>query len=102
QPGRGTDARDVAVLDQQHAVLEVLAGTDRIAGARIVDEMQDGTADRLAHGREPNAFGACTIAARMGRLTTHVLDLASGTPAEGMEIELTAIEGGERRVVAQA
>jgi len=38
----------------------------------------------------------------MGRLTTHVLDLMSGTPAEGMEIELAAIEGPVRRVVAQA
>ena len=38
----------------------------------------------------------------MGRLTTHVLDLVSGMPAEGMEIELAAIEGPVRRVIAQA
>jgi 5-hydroxyisourate hydrolase len=33
----------------------------------------------------------------MGRLTTHVLDLASGTPASGMAIELVALDGGLRR-----
>lgn len=37
----------------------------------------------------------------MGRLTTHVLDLVRGTPAAGMRIELTAIEGSVRRVVAR-
>lgn len=38
----------------------------------------------------------------MGRLTTHVLDLASGTPASGMAIELCALEGGERRPLLRA
>jgi 5-hydroxyisourate hydrolase len=33
----------------------------------------------------------------MGRLTTHVLDLANGTPAAGMTIELAMVEGGLRR-----
>jgi 5-hydroxyisourate hydrolase len=33
----------------------------------------------------------------MGRLTTHVLDVAAGTPARGMTIELLRIEGAERR-----
>ncbi len=30
-----------------------------------------------------------------GRLTTHVLDTASGTPAAGMKIELFAVKGAE-------
>ncbi len=34
-----------------------------------------------------------------GRLTTHVLDTASGRPAAGLAIELFRIEGGERRHV---
>lgn len=29
----------------------------------------------------------------MGRLTTHVLDTASGTPAAGMAVELSVLEG---------
>ncbi|MGQ0428383.1 MAG: hydroxyisourate hydrolase [Gammaproteobacteria bacterium] len=33
----------------------------------------------------------------MGRLTTHVLDLASGLPASGMTVELASLEGGLRR-----
>jgi 5-hydroxyisourate hydrolase len=32
----------------------------------------------------------------MGRLTTHVLDTASGKPAAGLAIELWSLEGGER------
>jgi 5-hydroxyisourate hydrolase len=31
----------------------------------------------------------------MGRLTTHVLDLATGRPAQGLEIELYRLDGGE-------
>lgn len=31
-----------------------------------------------------------------GRLTTHVLDTASGKPAEGLSIELFRVEAGER------
>jgi 5-hydroxyisourate hydrolase len=38
----------------------------------------------------------------MGRLTTHVLDLASGTPAAGMTVELVAFDGPVRRPVARA
>ena len=38
----------------------------------------------------------------MGRLTTHVLDLASGTPAAGMTIELVTLDGSVRRPVASA
>ncbi len=38
----------------------------------------------------------------MGRLTTHVLDLARGTPAAGMAIELVAIDGTVRRHLARA
>lgn len=34
-----------------------------------------------------------------GRLTTHVLDTASGKPAAGMPIELFFIEGEERRSI---
>jgi 5-hydroxyisourate hydrolase len=30
----------------------------------------------------------------MGRLTTHVLDAAAGTPAEGLKIELYNLDGG--------
>lgn len=37
----------------------------------------------------------------MGRLTTHVLDLMSGAPADGMTIELAALDGGVRRPVIQ-
>lgn len=33
----------------------------------------------------------------MGRLTTHVLDLASGVPAAGMAVELASLEAGMRR-----
>jgi 5-hydroxyisourate hydrolase len=36
----------------------------------------------------------------MGRLTTHVLDTARGVPAAGMKIELYALAGGGRRLVA--
>jgi len=35
----------------------------------------------------------------MGRLTTHVLDLTSGTPAGGMTIELATIDGAARTSV---
>ena len=35
----------------------------------------------------------------MGRLTTHVLDLARGLPAAGMTLELVALEGSTRRPV---
>jgi 5-hydroxyisourate hydrolase len=38
----------------------------------------------------------------MGRLTTHVLDLAGGLPAAGMTIEVAAIEGGVRRPLLKA
>ncbi len=38
----------------------------------------------------------------MGRLTTHVLDLTSGTPAGGMTIELASMHRGERIPVARA
>ena len=34
----------------------------------------------------------------MGRLTTHVLDTASGRPASGLRIELDRLDGGRRRV----
>jgi 5-hydroxyisourate hydrolase len=33
----------------------------------------------------------------MGRLTTHVLDTASGAPAAGMELELSVLEGSTWR-----
>ena len=35
-----------------------------------------------------------------GRLTTHVLDTASGRPAAGMTIELFRLERGDRRLLA--
>jgi len=38
----------------------------------------------------------------MGRLTTHVLDTATGRPAEGVRIELHRLEGGARRALAEA
>ncbi len=34
----------------------------------------------------------------MGRLTTHVLDTALGCPAEGLQIEFWALDGGAVRV----
>ena len=36
----------------------------------------------------------------MTTLTTHVLDIATGTPAAGIAITLVALLGNERRVVA--
>jgi 5-hydroxyisourate hydrolase len=38
----------------------------------------------------------------MGRLSTHVFDVASGRPAEGVAIELFALEEGGRRAIARA
>jgi 5-hydroxyisourate hydrolase len=35
----------------------------------------------------------------MGRLTTHVLDTASGRPGIGMEIELSVLDGREWRTI---
>jgi 5-hydroxyisourate hydrolase len=35
----------------------------------------------------------------MGRLTTHVLDIAAGSPAQGLAIELLRVEGERGRVV---
>jgi hydroxyisourate hydrolase len=37
----------------------------------------------------------------MGRLSTHVLDTANGRPAQGIAVELFALEGGTRRSVAR-
>lgn len=37
--------------------------------------------------------------AQAGRLTTHVLDTASGKPAAGMKIELYAVEGATRHKI---
>ncbi|WP_182086898.1 hydroxyisourate hydrolase [Aureimonas sp. ME7] len=36
-----------------------------------------------------------------GRLTTHVLDTARGTPAAGLELVLHRLEGGAREAVAE-
>ncbi len=38
----------------------------------------------------------------MGRLSTHVLDTAHGRPAQGVRIELFAIDGESRRLVTGA
>jgi len=38
----------------------------------------------------------------MGRLTTHVLDTASGRPAAGVRIELHRIDGGDRVALGEA
>jgi 5-hydroxyisourate hydrolase len=38
----------------------------------------------------------------MARLSTHVLDIARGIPAAGIDIDLHAVHGGERRRVARA
>lgn len=38
----------------------------------------------------------------MGRLTTHVLDLSSGTPGRGIRVELTRLEVAGRSVVTSA
>jgi len=37
----------------------------------------------------------------MGRLSTHVLDTVNGKPAKGVEIELFALEGGQRRSIVR-
>ena len=38
----------------------------------------------------------------MGRLTTHVLDTASGRPGAGIKVELYRLEGGAATLVASA
>ena len=38
----------------------------------------------------------------MGRLTTHVLDTATGRPAKGVRIELHRLAGGARHPLAEA
>jgi 5-hydroxyisourate hydrolase len=35
----------------------------------------------------------------MGRLSTHVLDTANGKPAQGVAVELFALDGGSRRSI---
>lgn len=40
--------------------------------------------------------------ATTGRLTTHVLDTASGRPAAGLAITLYRIEGSDRSLIARA
>jgi 5-hydroxyisourate hydrolase len=35
----------------------------------------------------------------MGRLTTHVLDTANGRPGDGIDLELSVLEGGEWKLV---
>ena len=37
-----------------------------------------------------------TVANKVGRLTTHVLDTAHGRPAGGMQVDLLRLEGDER------
>lgn len=39
---------------------------------------------------------------RDGRLTTHVLDLASGRPAAGLAIELYRLDGNGRQLIGSA
>jgi 5-hydroxyisourate hydrolase len=39
---------------------------------------------------------------RMGRLTTHILDTASGTPATGVDLRLYLLDGGGREMKAAA
>ena len=36
----------------------------------------------------------------MARISTHVLDIARGAPAEGMAVELHLVKGAERRLMA--
>ncbi|MEM8689142.1 MAG: hydroxyisourate hydrolase [Pseudomonadota bacterium] len=43
-----------------------------------------------------------TAASGSGRLTTHVLDTALGTPAAGLKIELYCLEGAERKHMSSA
>ena len=38
----------------------------------------------------------------MGRISTHVLDLARGMPAQGVAVELHLVKGPERRLIAAA
>jgi len=42
------------------------------------------------------------VAAGEGRLTTHVLDTASGRPASGLKIDLYAVDGSSRRHIKMA
>jgi 5-hydroxyisourate hydrolase len=46
-----------------------------------------------------NASPAGGVARSMGKLTTHVLDTANGTPAAGMRIDFAAIERDALRLV---
>ena len=41
-------------------------------------------------------------ALNMARLSTHVLDLARGTPAAGIIVDVHMVEGGERRQITRA
>lgn len=50
-------------------------------------------------GLAAGALAAPTEAAEEGRLTTHVLDTASGKPAAGMEIEFLVREGDRYRLL---
>ena len=36
----------------------------------------------------------------MARISTHVLDITRGTPAQGIAVELHFVKGGERRLIA--
>ena len=53
----------------------------------------------------PSRIWACLNAVAVGKLTTHILDVANGTPAAGMRIELHSCESVRRlvtRVTANA
>ena len=36
----------------------------------------------------------------MARISTHVLDITRGTPAQGIAVELHLVKGAERRLIA--
>ena len=52
--------------------------------------------------RQPRAVAAGLKRITMGKLTTHVLDLAAGTPAAGVRIELHDLSVNPPRLLAQA
>jgi 5-hydroxyisourate hydrolase len=46
--------------------------------------------------------GACAARGAMGKLTTHVLNIAAGIPAAGMRVELHRVEAGARTLLKAA
>ena len=58
------------------------------------------TSARASRRRRPSSSTSVTQAqSQGGRVTAHVLDLYTGTPANGIRIDLLALDGGATRVL---